>query len=216
MRSLTRVIKKNLGVIIVTFIAIVLIIYIEYITWKPLYSTYADSINHIIEGLSLSILATFIFYFFNILLPQYSMWEIASQSIDYYINAIRESLRLLTCILSPFTLIPKQYDAETFKMDFSKFDLNESFMGGSQKRLDYINFHKYSIKRYCDTLMTEYAVYMTDTELQYIRQIAFSYFVSSPIIPMDFSIPIETRIFYPNNQEKMGESIFALYCLKRP
>ena len=80
--------------------------------------------------------------------------------------------------------------------------------------IDVYTYKKLEIERVANDLISSYSFYMSNKELDYINKVLNSYFIMNSITPMDFSIPEEMRINYPNNQEEIGKSLYGLYMLR--
>lgn len=80
--------------------------------------------------------------------------------------------------------------------------------------VDVYTYKKLEIERIANDLISSYSFYMSNKELGYIDKVLTSYFIMNSIAPMDFSIPEDMRISYPNNQEEIGKSLYELYMLR--
>ena len=118
--------------------------------------------------------------------------------------------------VEPFSLKPKRHSLETFKNLFNQMDLYDGFYGGSRKIVDVYTEYKNRIELIAEGLLASYSEYMTYDELKYLDELLRSYLIRNTISPMDFSIPIENRHFFPSNQEEIGESIYLLSKMKWP
>lgn len=118
--------------------------------------------------------------------------------------------------VEPFSPKPKRYSSESFKNVFNQKDLYDGVYGGSRKIVDVYTEYKNRIELIAEGLLASYAEYMTYDELNYLDELLRSFLIRNTISPMDFSIPIEERHFFPSNQEEIGESIYLISKMKWP
>ncbi|MBD5188857.1 MAG: hypothetical protein HDS95_01070 [Bacteroidales bacterium] len=212
-----RFIKEYRWIIITGLLACFIIAIIRFTDWRPLgYCTKADSVNYTLETISFSVLAAIIFWVVN----DYSSYRrrrvIAVNHINRQIWTIKELIRQMVDAVEPFSLEQKNYSLESFKSVFNQKDLHEGFHGGTRKLVDIYTEYKNRIELIAEGLLASYSEYMTYDELKYFDELLRSYLIRNTISPMDFSIPIENRHFFPSNQEEIGESIYLLFKMKWP
>lgn len=212
-----RFIKEYKGIIIVGLFTCLIIVILRFTDCRPFgYSTKADSVNYTLETISFSVLAAIIFWVVN----DYSSYRrrriIAVNHINRQICTIKELIRQMVYAVEPFSLEQKSYSLESFKNVFNQKDLHEGFYGGTRKLVDVYTEYKNRIELIAEGLLESYSEYMTYDELKYIDELLRSYLIRNTISPMDFSISIENRHFFPSNQEEIGESIYLLSKMKWP
>ena len=212
-----RFIKEYIWIIITGLFACFIIVIIRFTDWRPWgYSIKADSVNYTLETISFSVLAAIIFWVVN----DYSSYRrrrvVAVNHINRQICTIKELIRQMVDAVEPFSLKPKRHSLETFKNLFNQMDLYDGFYGGSRKIVDVYTEYKNRIELIAEGLLASYSEYMTYDELKYLDELLRSYLIRNTISPMDFSIPIENRHFFPSNQEEIGESIYLLSKMKWP
>lgn len=174
---------------------------------------FAESLNNVIETLAFSLLAASLFYAMNDIVPNLHKNKVIKAHIKNEIGKIKRSLRLIVDRIEPFRIDDEKYTFDSFTITFENKDLNDTFMGGDQTFLEYINQHKFRIEKICRALLENYENYMSSKQLDYVDIILNSFFIRYSIIPMNFAVPEEWRYNYPNNQKTMGESIFKLYSM---
>lgn len=212
-----RFIKEYKWIIITGLFACSIIAIIRFTDWRPLgYSAKADSANYTLETISFSVLAAIIFWFVNDFSNYCKRRTIAVNHIDRQIWTIKELIRQMIDAVEPFSFMPKQYTLESFKNAFNNKDLYDGFYGGSRKIVDVYTEYKKRIELTAEGLLASYSEYMTYDEMKYLDELLKSFLVRNTISPIDFSVPIPERHFFPSNQEEIGESIYQLSQMKWP
>ena len=214
--KLSRFIKEHKWVVFAGFIAFLIIVVIRFTCYRVGYCIKADSVNYTLETISFSVLAAIIFWFVNDFSSYSKRRTIAVSHLSRQIGTITELIRQMADAVEPFSLKPKRYSLETFKNLFNQMDLYDGFYGGSRKIVDVYTEYKNRIELIAEGLLASYSEYMTYDELKYLDELLNSYLIRNTISPMDFSIPIENRHFFPSNQEEIGESIYILSKMKWP
>lgn len=195
-------------------ISVVLICIIYFTKWRPIECTYAEAGNRVLENLSFGILSAGIFFALNEFIPQRHQRKVAHNHIKRQMRNIKEEFRFIVNSIEPFRM-GHSYTLESFTKTFERKDLEEKYMSSSRSLMMFISEKKNLIEMICDSLLSSYGQYMTTEEQYYIDEILSSFFIRNSIVPMDFSVPKEYRGSYPNNQAKMGESIYQLYILSK-
>ena len=212
-----RLIDEYKGIIITGLLVCLIIAILRFTDWRPFgYSDKADSVNYTLETISFSVLAAIIFWVVN----DYSSYRkrrvVAVNHINRQIWTVKELIRQMVDAVEPFSLERKCYSLESFKNIFNQKDLYEGFYGGSRKIVDVYTEYKNRIELIAEGLLASYSEYMTYDELKYLDKLLRSYLIRNPISPMDFSVPIEDRHFFPANQEEVGESLYLISKMKWP
>ncbi len=190
---------------------------LRFTDWRPFgYSDKADSINYTLETISFSVLAAIIFWVVNDFSSYRKRKSIAVNHINRQIWTIKELVRQMIEAVEPFSLEPKRYSLESFKNVFNQKDLYDGFYGGSRKIVDVYTEYANRIELIAEELLASYSEYMTYDELKYLDELLRSFLIRNRISPMDFSIPIEDRHFFPSNQEEIGESLYLISKMKWP
>lgn len=212
-----KFIKEYRWLILTTLIVGSIIVILRFTEWRPFgYNSKADSINYTLETISFSVLAAIIFWLINDFSSYRKRRLIAVNHINRQIWTIQELLRQMIEAVEPFSVEPKRYTLETFKKVFNQKDLYDGFYGGSRKIVDVYMEYTNRIELIAEGLLASYSEYMTYNELKYLDGLLRSFLVRNRISPMDFSIPIEYRHYYPSNQEEIGESLYLLSKMKWP
>lgn len=212
-----RLIDEYKGIIITGLLVCIILAILRFTDWRPFgHSDKADSINYTLETISFSVLAAIIFWVVNDYSSYRKRRAIAVNHINRQIWIIKELIRQMVDAVEPFSLEPKRYSLESFKNVFNQKDLYEGFYGGSRKIVDVYKKNKERIELIAEGLLASYSEYMTYDELKYLDELLRSFLIRNPISPIDFSIPIEERHFFPSNQEEIGESLFLLSKMKWP
>ena len=215
--KVSRFIKEYKWIIIVGLLVCFIIAVLRFTNWRPFgFSTKAESVNYILETISFSVLASIIFWFVNDFLSYRRRRVIAVNHINRQIWTIKELIRQMVDVIEPFSLEQKSYSLESFKNIFNQKDLYDGFYGGSRKIVDVYTEYKKRIELIAEGLLASYSEYMTYNELKYLDELLRTYLIRNTISPMDFSIPIENRHFFPSNQEEIGESIYFLSKMDWP
>ena len=173
-----------------------------------------ECINFILETIGYSLLAACIFYWINDMIPKIPIWTISRQNIQLNIKKIRESLRVIVEMVEPFRFSSsyKSYTKEEFTQIFASTNLTE----GVWSLEVIISDKRDQIQKICETLIGVYLPYMTSGEIKYIEYIMSSFFLNNNLEPNNFSVPVESRLSYYNNQSSIGESIIDLYLYRLP
>lgn len=212
-----RFIKEYKWIIISGLFACIIIVIIRFTDWRPFgYSDKADSVNYTLETISFSVLAAITFWSVNDYSSYCRRRNVAVNHINRQIWTIKELIRQMIDAIEPFSLERKSYSLESFKNVFNQKDLHEGFYGGTRKLVEVYTEYKSRIELIAEGLLASFSEYMTYDELKYLDELLRSYLIRNTISPMDFSIPIENRHFYPSNQEEIGESIYLLSKMKWP
>lgn len=212
-----KFIKEYKWIIISGLLACIIIAIIRFTDWRPFgYSDKADSVNYTLETISFSVLAAIIFWSVNDYSSYCRRRNVAVNHINRQILTIKELIRQMIDAVEPFSLERKSYSLESFKNVFNQKDLHEGFYGGTRKLVEVYTEYKNRIELIAEGLLASYSEYMTYDELKYLDELLRSYLIRNTISPMDFSIPIENRHFYPSNHEEIGESIYLLSKMKWP
>lgn len=212
-----RFLKEYIGIIITTLLVCFIIAILRFTDWRPFgYSDKADSINFTLETIAFSILAAIIFWAVNDFSSYRKRRTIAANHINRQIRTIQELIRLMVNAVEPFSLEPKRYSLESFKKVFNQKDLYDGFYGGTHNIVDVYTEYKNRIELIAEDLLASYSEYMTYDELKYLDELLRSFLIRNAIYPMDFSIHIENRHFFPSNQEEIGESIYLISKMKWP
>lgn len=195
-------------------IALSLIVMLEVTSWRPLgYISKHEEVNRIILTVSYSLFASCLFYMFNDLIPSYRRNNTAKKYIRKELFKVGEQLRLLVDI-NPFSFCKTKLSREKFVQEFANLDLSEkSHFDTSKTKYQILIDKKQYIEQICKYLLSSYAPYMNQKQLELIISILGSKFIVDTIRIRDFSIEKEFIYSYPNNQEEIGESIFDLYFL---
>ena len=164
--------------------------------------------------MAFSILAAIVFFIINDISTSKQRFKISIHHIENEIRNIRELLRQMIDAVEPFKLERKRYTLESFNQKFQNKNLYDGYWGGERSMVEVYTYKKLEIERVAKDLISSYSFYMSNEELDYIDKVLNSYFIMSSITPMDFSIPKEMRINYPNNQEEIGKSLYELYMLR--
>lgn len=212
-----RFIEEYKWIITTSLLVCFIIAILRFTDWRPFgYSDKADSINYTLETISFSVLATIIFWTVNDYSSYRKRRAIAVNHIRRQIWTIKELIRQMVDAVEPFSLEPKRYSLVSFKNVFNQKDLYDGFYGGSRKIVDVYTEYKKRIELIAEGLLASYSEYMTYDELKYLDELLRSYLIRNTISPIDFSVPIEERHFYPANQEEAGESLFLISKMKWP
>ena len=210
-----RYIEEYKGIIITSLFVCLVIAILRFTDWRPFgYSDKADSINYTLETTAFSVLAAIVFWVVNDFWSYRKRQAIAENHINRQIGIIKELIRQMIDAVEPFSLESKQYSLESFKKIFNQKDLYDGFYGGSRKIVDVYTEYKNRIELIAEGLLASYSDYMTYGELKYLDGLLRSFLIRNAISPMDFSIPLEDRHFYPSNQEEIGESIYLISKMK--
>lgn len=213
--KICRFFKEYRWIIVTSLFVCSIIAILRFTDWRPFgYSDKADSINYTLETISFSVLAAIIFWAVN----DYSSYRkrriVAVNHINRQIWMIKELIRQMVDAVEPFSLERKSYSLESFKNIFNQKDLHEGFYGGTRKLVDVYTEYKNRIELIAEGLLASYSEYLTYDELKYLDELLRSYLIRNTISPIDFSIPIENRHFFPSNQEEIGASIYLLSKMK--
>mgnify|MGYP007105528107 CR=1 FL=1 len=204
--------------IIVTGLLVSLIIVVlRFTDWRPFgYSNKAASVNYTLETISFSVLAAIIFWVVIDFSNYRKRRTIAANHINRQIWAVKELIRQMIDAVEPFSLERKPYSLESFKNVFNNKDLYDGFYGGTRKIVDVYTEYQERIRLIGEGLLASYSEYMTYDQLVYLDELLRSFLIRNRISPMDFSIPIEDRHFFPSNQEEIGESIYLISKMNWP
>ncbi len=212
-----RFIEEYKWIIITSLLVCFVIAILRFTDWRPFgYSDKADSVNYTLETISFSVLAAIVFWWVNDFSSYRKRRAVAVNHINRQIWTIKELIRQMIDVIEPFSPDHERYSLESFKKVFNQKDLYDGFYGGSRKIVDVYTEYKKSIELIAEGLLASYSEYMTYDELKYLDGLLRSFLIRNTISPMDFSIPIEDRHFYPSNQEEIGESIYLISRMKWP
>lgn len=212
-----RFLKEYRWIIVTSLFVCSIIAILRFTDWRPFgYSDKADSVNYTLETISFSVLAAIIFWAVNDFSSYRKRRAIAVNHINRQIWTIKELLRQMIEAVEPFSLEPKRYSLESFKNVFNQKDLYDGFYGGARKIVDVYTEYTNQIELIAEGLLASYSEYMTYDELKYLDELLRSFLIRNRISPMDFSIPIEDRHFFPSNQEEIGESLYLISKMKWP
>lgn len=214
-KYLKRILCKYISVWVCGIICIGVICILKFSDFRPFGScTYATAINGALETMAFSILAAIVFFIVNDIITSKQRVKISIHHIEHDIEKIRGLLRQMIDAVEPFKLERKRYTVDSFKQKFQNKNLYDGYWGGDRSMVDVYTYKKLEIERIANALISSYSFYMSNKELGYIDKVLTSYFIMNSIAPMDFSIPEDMRISYPNNQEEIGKSLYELYMLR--
>lgn len=214
-KYLKRILCKYISVWECGIICIVVLCFLKFSDFRPFgYSSKATAINDTLETVAFSILAAIVFFIVNDISTSKQRVKISIHHIENEIRNIRELLRQMIDAVEPFKLGRKHYTLDSFKQKFQNKNLYDGYWGGERSMVDVYTYKKLEIERVANDLISSYSFYMSNEELDYIDKVLNSYFIMNSIAPMDFSIPEDMRISYPNNQEEIGKSLYELYMLR--
>lgn len=209
--------KENCGVVLMGIGCIIVIGIIRFSDWRPFgVCVKADSVNYTFETLSFSILAAIIFWLVNDYLKYRKRRVIAKRHINRQIKIIKELVRQMIGAVEPFNVWAKYDTLESFLMIFNEKDLEDGFYGGSRKIVEVYTEYKLNIEKIAANLLVSYCDFMTTDELETFDKILSSFLICNSIVPIEFSIPKEDRLFYPSNQNEVGKSIYELHTMNWP
>ena len=214
-KYLKRILCKYISVWACGLICIVVICMLNFSDFRPFGPcAYASAINDALETMAFSILAAIVFFIVNDIIASRRRVKISILYIEHEIEKIRELLRQMIDTVEPFKLERKRCTLDSFKKKFQNMNLYDGYLGGNRSMVDFYTDKKLEIERIANSLISSYSFYMSNEELDYIDNVLNSYFIMNSIAPMDFSIPDDVRINYPNNQEEIGKSLYELYMLR--
>lgn len=209
--------KEYRWIIVTGLLVSLIIVVLRFTDWRPFgYSNKAASVNYTLETISFSVLAAIIFWVVNDFSNYHKRRTIAANHINRQIWAVKELIRQMIDAVEPFSLERKPYSLESFKNVFNNKDLYDGFYGGTRKIVDVYTEYQERIRLIGEGLLASYSEYMTYDQLVYLDELLRSFLIRNRISPMDFSIPIEDRHFFPSNQEEIGESIYLISKMNWP
>lgn len=208
---------EYLGIIISGIVASLSIVILRFTDWRPFgYCGKADSINYTVETISFSVLAAIIFWIVNDYTIYRSRKAVAVSHINRQICTIEKLIKQMIDSVEPFSFEPRKYSLQSFKDTFNQKNLYDGFYGGDHKIVDVYTDYKVKIELIAENLAASYSKYMSLNQLEYLDALMSSFLIRNTITPIDFSMPVEHREFFPSNQDKIGESIFIISKMKWP
>lgn len=209
--------KEYRWIIVTGLLVSLIIVVLRFTDWRTFgYSNKAASVNYTLETISFSVLAAIIFWVVIDFSNYRKRRTIAANHINRQIWAVKELIRQMIDAVEPFSLERKPYSLESFKNVFNNKDLYDGFYGGTRKIVDVYTEYQERIRLIGEGLLASYSEYMTYDQLVYLDELLRSFLIRNRISPMDFSIPIEDRHFFPSNQEEIGESIYLISKMNWP
>lgn len=170
-------------------------------------------------NISYSIFAAALFDIVLVYIPKRRKVSLVKGLIDSDFFRLRESARLCRlCIEPAFSFDTKKWNCtDEYVKQFVNIDLYEEWKvlnGKPITRLAQIEYLRNEMKDTIDHLMM-YREYLNMDQFEALTQILSSKLFKSPIEPIVWEIPEETRIHKFDNQKEIGESIYEVYDFLR-
>ena len=179
--------------------------------------------NDIWLSICVGILSSCVFYFVNEVVPKRELNRTMKWLIEHDLNEIWELIR--ECVL---TVIPK----DSFSLDppgkrvwvpkkseylkfFNSYNFYSQIING-KPAINFINEKIKEIKSMGLYLLNDYSRYLSIAQIHYLHTILTSPLILDGLNPMDFEVDEEYNEYYPNNQDKVGRSLYDLYKKRRP
>lgn len=168
-------------------------------------------IHSVILNISYSLLGCCVFFFLNDWIPTIHKRKVAECHVSRQLRDMHEELRIIVQN-ELFLYNLNDNIINNFVIEFENAQLQtSSLMNPNISKEESINKRRTSIINISNNLLSSYFSILSSEQLTFLDNVLKSEFANNRLKPMEWKEDNTPILNYPNNQKKIGESIYQIY-----